>query len=105
MKSLRLWIVDVLDYFVLCDIEDNDFYIAEIAIDESLRGQGLGKSVLLDAIDYARKKDYNRVTLDADFRNSGAKALYERMGFQVFKKKQVKIGSFLRGMSNMELIL
>ena len=105
LKSLRLWIVDVLDYFVLCDIEDNDFYIAEIAIDESLRGQGLGKSVLLDAIDYARKKDYNRVTLDADFRTSGAKALYERMGFQVFKKKQVKIGSFLRGMSNMELIL
>lgn len=105
LKSLRLLIVDILDHFVLCDIEDNDFYIAEIAIDESMRGRGLGKTVLLDAIEYARKKGYYRVTLDADFRNTGAKSLYERIGFKVFNKKQVKIGSFLRGMSNMELIL
>lgn len=105
LKSLRLLIVDILDHFVLCDIEDNDFYIAEIAIDESMRGRGLGKTVLLDAIEYARKKGYYRVTLDADFRNTGAKSLYERIGFKVFNKKQVKIGGFLRGMSNMELIL
>lgn len=105
LKSLRLLIVDILDYFVLCDIKKDDFYIAEIAIDESMRGQGLGKTVLLDAIDYARKKGYYRATLDADFRNTAAKALYQRLGFKVFRKKQVKIGSFLRGMSNMELIL
>ena len=34
VKSLRLAVVDVLDYFVLCDINDDDFYIAEIAVDE-----------------------------------------------------------------------
>jgi len=105
LKSLRLFIVDVLDHFVLCDIEKNDFYIAEIAIDESLRGHGVGKSVLLDSIEYARKKGYDRVILDADFRNAGAKALYERLGFKVFNKKRLKIASFERGMNNMELIL
>ena len=105
LGSFRLIVVDVLDHFVLCDIEKDDFYIAEIAIDESMRGQGMGRAVLLDAIEYARKKGYRRVILDADFRNAGAKSLYERLGFREFNKKRVKIGSFERGMHNMELIL
>lgn len=105
LKSLKLIIVDILDYFVLCDIGSDDFYIAEIAIDESMRGQGLGKKVLLDAINHAKSKNYKRIILDADFRNDGAKALYERLGFKIFNKKRVKIGHFERGMNNMELIL
>lgn len=104
-KSLKLIIVDILDYFVLCDIEKDDLYVAEIAIDDSLRGQGLGKQVLLDVIDYAKSKNLNRVILDADFRNVGARKLYERMGFKEFNKKRLKIASFERGMHNMELIL
>ena len=105
LKSLRLIAVDVLDYFVLCDIDEDDLYVAEIAIDDSLRGQGLGRQVLFDVIDYAKSKNLNRVILDADFRNVGAKKLYERLGFKVFNEKKVKIGSFERGMQNMELIL
>ena len=105
LKSLRLLIVDILDHFVLSDIEDDDLYLAEIAIDENLRGQGLGRKVVEDVIDYAKSKNYRRVTIDADFRNKGAKSLYERIGFKVFNKKRVKIASFERGMSNMELIL
>ena len=105
LKSLKLIIVDILDHFVLCDIEKDDLYLAEIAIDGSQRGQGLGKQVLFDVIDYAKSKNLNRVILDADFRNSGAKRLYESIGFKVFNKKRVKLGSFERGMQNMELIL
>lgn len=105
LKSLKLIIVDILDHFVLCDIEKDDLYVAEIAIDDSLRGQGLGKQVLLDVIDYAKSKNLNRVILDADFRNIGARKLYERVGFKEFNKKSLKIGSFERGMHNMELIL
>ena len=104
-KSIKLLIVDILDHFVLCDIKKGDLYVAEIAIDERLRGQGLGRKVLFDVIDYAKSKNYKRVILDADFRNTGAKALYENIGFKVFNKKRLKIGSFERGMSNMELIL
>jgi hypothetical protein len=33
------------------------------------------------------------------------KRLYESMGFKVFNKKRVKVGSFERGMQNMELVL
>lgn len=105
LKSLKLVVVDILDYFVLCDIEKDDLYLAEIAIDDSQRGQGFGKQVLFDVIDYAKSKNLNRVILDADFRNSGAKRLYESIGFKVFNEKKVKIGSFERGMQNMELVL
>lgn len=105
LKSPRLLIVDILDHFALADIEDDDLYLAEIAIDSRLRGQGIGRKVVCDVIEYAKSKNYKRVTIDADFRNSGAKKLYERIGFKEFNKKRVKIGSFERGMYNMELIL
>lgn len=104
-KAIRLIIVDILDHFVLCDIGDGDFYIAEIAIDECLRGQGMGRKVVLDTIEYAKSQNYRKILLDVDFRNMGAKALYEKLGFRQFDKKSLKIGSFERGMYNMELIL
>ena len=105
VKSLRLAVVDVLDYFVLCDINDDDFYIAEIAVDEKFRGRGIGRKIILDAIDYAKAKNYRRVILDADFRNSSAKSLYEKLGFKVFNRKGVRLPGFERGMYNMELLL
>ena len=105
LKSLRLYLVDILDHFVLCDIKKDDLYLAEIAIDESQRGKGLGRKVIQDVINYAKSKNYSRVILDADFRNAGAKRLYESLGFREFDKKRVKIASFERGMYNMEFNL
>lgn len=105
LKSWKLFAVDFLDYFVLCDIKKDDLYLAEIAIDESQRGKGLGKQVLRDVIEYAKSKNFKRVILDADFRNVGAKRLYESIGFKEFNKKRLKIASFERGMYNMEFNL
>ena len=105
LKSPKLFLVDILDYFVLCDIEKNDLYLAEVAIDESQRGKGLGRKVVCDVIRYAKSKNYDRVILDADFRNKGARKLYESIGFKEFNKKRVKIASFERGMHNMEFNL
>ena len=97
-NSLKLLFIDILDYFVICDIKKDDIYIAEIAIDENQRSKGYGTKVIEDVIDYAQKNGYKRVILDADFRNPKAKALYERIGFKIYNKK-----SFLkRGMYNME---
>ena len=105
LKSPKLFLVDILDHFVLCDIGKNDLYLAEVAIDESQRGKGLGRKVVCDVIRYAKSKNYDRVILDADFRNKGARKLYESIGFKEFNKKRVKIASFERGMYNMEFNL
>lgn len=102
LLPLKLHLVDILDHFVLCDIGQSDLYLAEVAIDESQRGNGLGGKVVRDVIDYAKSKNYDRVILDVDFRNKGAKRLYESIGFKEFNKKRVKIGGFERGMHNME---
>lgn len=100
-NPLKLLIVEIWDHFVICDIKKDDVYIAEIAIDEKQRSNGYGTKVIKDVIDYAQKKGYKRVILDADFRNQKAKTLYERLGFKVYNKK-----SFLkRGMYNMEFKL
>ena len=105
LKSWKLFLVDILDYFVLCDIKEGDLYLAEIAIDKSQRGKGLGRAVIQDVIVYAKSKNFKRVILDADFRNTGAKKLYESIGFRQFNKKRVKIFGFERGMYNMEFNL
>ena len=68
-------------------------------------GQGLGGKVINEVIEYAREKNLNRVLLDADFRNTGARRLYEKIGFKEFNRKRVKFPGFERGMYNMELIL
>ena len=57
LKSLKLIIVDILDHFVLADIKRGDLYLAEIAIDSKLRGQGIGRKVLCDVIGYAKSKE------------------------------------------------
>lgn len=105
IRPLKLIIVDILDYFVLSDIHDGDLYVAELAVDGRLRGQGLGKKVLCDVIQYAKDNDFNRVILDADFTNTNALRFYEKMGFKEFNKKRVKFLRFERGMHNMEFNL
>ncbi|MCF0226336.1 MAG: GNAT family N-acetyltransferase [Methanobrevibacter sp.] len=99
--SFKLLIVSILDYFVICDVNLGDVYIADIAISSECRGKGIGTKVIEHIIDNARENNFKRVTLDADFRNTRVKKLYERIGFKVFNKKE-----FLkRRMFNMEYVL
>ena len=89
----------------MADIKRGDLYLAELAIDSRLRGQGIGRKVICDVIEYAKSKNYKRVILDADFRNTGAKKLYEKIGFVQFNKKSIKFLNFERGMYNMQYCL
>jgi ribosomal protein S18 acetylase RimI-like enzyme len=62
---------------------DGDFYLQAIAVDEKLRGEGIG-SALMDVIeDRARASGCTRVFLDAASRNEGARRFYERRGMAV----------------------
>ena len=45
------------------------------------RGKGLGRRLILAAIDSARERGFERVELDVFASNTRAKALYERVGF------------------------
>ncbi len=105
VTSFKLLLIDILDHFVLSDVNENDLHIGMLAISDKCRGKGVGSEVLNLVIEEAKKRDFSRVTLDADFRNTKAKKLYEKIGFKEFNKKSVKIGKFERGMYNMEYVL
>jgi ribosomal protein S18 acetylase RimI-like enzyme len=94
-----------LDSLVLSDFNENDLYVAEIAIDESKRGQGLGTKIIKKVIEKAKEKGFKRVVLDADLRNTGAIKLYESIGFRKLSEKSAKPFKKDRGMCNMEYIL
>ena len=104
-EALGLSKVSFMDNFVLVDVEDDDFYIAELAICSNQRGKGYGNQALDQLIQLARDLDCRRVVLDADFRNDGAFRLYKSKGFKVFNKKSFGFPGKKRGMRNMELLL
>ncbi len=101
----KLFRVLFLDNLVLANVNKDDLYIGEIAIDSSNRGQGIGKQVINRIIHHAKIKGFKRVVLDADFRNSGALRLYESLGFRIFDKKSSKLLHPERGMYNLEYVL
>ncbi|MBQ6813517.1 MAG: GNAT family N-acetyltransferase [Methanobrevibacter sp.] len=104
-EALGLSKVSFMDNFVLVDVEEDDFYICEVAICSDKRGKGYGKEALSQLIQLAKDLDCKRVVLDADFRNDGAYRLYKSFGFKVFNRKSFGFPGKKRGMRNMELIL
>lgn len=101
-QACKLATVELLDNFVLVDVEEDDFYIAELAIDSSNRGKGYGKQAISQLIQIAKDLDCKRIVLDADFRNEGAFKLYKKIGFKIFKEKSLDLYDEKRGMYNME---
>lgn len=52
-----------------------------IAVDETVRGQGVGTKLLNGVIEFAREHGYQTVRLDVVDTNPRARQLYERVGF------------------------
>ena len=68
---------------VLSTLADGDFYLQAIAVDNKLRGEGVG-SILMDSVeDQARAQGGTRLSLDVSVKNEGARRLYERRGMTV----------------------
>jgi ribosomal protein S18 acetylase RimI-like enzyme len=62
---------------------DGDFYIQGFAVDENLRGHGIG-SALMEAMEQrARTSSSKRLILNVGAKNEGARRLYDRRGMTV----------------------
>jgi len=62
---------------------NGDFYVQGFAVDENLRGQGIG-SALMDAMEQrARAGGSKRLILNVGAKNEGARRLYDRRGMTV----------------------
>jgi ribosomal protein S18 acetylase RimI-like enzyme len=74
---------------VLDTIEDGDFYLQAIAVDEGLRGAGVGSLLMEWVEDQARASGSGRLCLDVSGTNVGARRLYERLGMDMVSESKI----------------
>ena len=72
-------------------VEHTTLYIDDICVDETARGQGVGRALYEYILDYARKEGCYNVTLNVWNCNPGAMAFYEKLGLAPYKVGMEKI--------------
>ena len=65
--------------------EHTTLYIDDICVDETARGQGVGRALYEYILAYARKAGAYHVTLNVWSCNPGAMAFYEKLGLVPYK--------------------
>ena len=66
-------------------VEHTTLYIDDICVDETARGQGVGRALYEYILDYARTKGCYNVTLNVWNCNPGAMAFYEKLGLTPYR--------------------
>ncbi|KAJ2827846.1 N-alpha-acetyltransferase mak3 [Coemansia erecta] len=69
------------EYFDSTKVQLNRGYIGMVAVGTAYRKLGVGSSLVKRAIEAMREMGADEVTLEAETDNTGALALYERLGF------------------------
>lgn len=59
----------------------DDAWLEDLYVTEAARRSGLGRALVLAAIDRAEERDCRRIELDVDDSNESARALYRALGF------------------------
>ena len=57
-------------------------FIRMMGVDPSYHGQGLGRAILVAGINYLQRRGMTTIELTVDSRNTGAKRLYQSVGFK-----------------------
>ncbi len=65
--------------------EVDTLYIDDICVDESARGQGVGRALYEHILDFARQAGCYNVTLNVWSCNPGAMRFYEKLGMTPYK--------------------
>ncbi|WP_161631188.1 GNAT family N-acetyltransferase [Paenibacillus pinihumi] len=63
-----------------------ELYIDAVCVDKSYRGQGLGTKLLQAAESYGAEKGFAVISLNVEQDNTGARRLYEALGYQEVKQ-------------------
>ena len=59
-----------------------DLWIEDVYVDAAARGKGLGRALVVEALQRARERGCGRAELDVDVVNEPARALYAALGFR-----------------------
>lgn len=69
--------------YVLSPIKKDTVEIMNVAVSEEFQGQGIGKKLILDAIERARKLGYKTIEIGTGNSSIGQLALYQKCGFRI----------------------
>ena len=88
----RLMLVADLNNFpigqVWVDVTPSEYaYLYALRVMEPLQGLGLGTRLIASAEALARSHYYRQIQLAVEKTNTGARRLYERLGYQVFSQR------------------
>jgi len=73
-------------------VEDNEYYISNLAIYPEFRGKKLGTNLLVRAENEAKSCGAEKMALDVSVNNQGAIRLYNRLGYSIMgKPRKAKI--------------
>jgi len=64
------------------EAEDDEYFVAHLAVLPDFEGQGLGRLLLSHAENRARQAGFGKIALTVDVDNARAVSLYRRSGFQ-----------------------
>jgi ribosomal protein S18 acetylase RimI-like enzyme len=73
----------IIGVFVLLALDDETVEIKNIALTEKQRGKGLGKSLVLAALEEARKRGFRSVEIGTGNSSFSQLALYQKCGFRM----------------------
>jgi ribosomal protein S18 acetylase RimI-like enzyme len=63
----------------------DEMYISLLVVDISMRGKGIGSSLMQSTFEIAQQNQCSAVVLDVANTNSDARRLYERLGFKLMR--------------------
>lgn len=89
----------------LIPTQPGEFELAKMAVQESLRGRGIGRKMLIYVIAHARKMGSTRLYLETNRKLANAIHLYQSMGFQHVSPEQVIPSPYARANVFMEMSL
>ncbi|MBC7714966.1 MAG: ribosomal protein S18-alanine N-acetyltransferase [Rhizobacter sp.] len=76
--------------FALFDVVSADSFahLFKIVVTPDVRGKGIGKNLLIEALKVLKERDIKKIFLEVEEYNTHAIRLYESLGFKIIHKKK-----------------
>jgi len=74
---------EIIGVMVLVQKNDETLELMNIAVDEKHQGRGIGKQLILYAVDQAREKGYQFIEVGTGNSSIGQLTLYQKCGFRI----------------------
>ena len=78
---------DKFSFIVMGDVKGSRAQIIRVAVDPDHQGEGFGRYLLADALDFARRSDAETISLNTQWNNKTSQRLYQGFGFRTVGRR------------------